>query len=237
MDEEFLIMEPAPQLYYPYLANEEIITKGKLPSDYSVGGWIYVMSNKSMPNIYKIGMTTTTPERRAKELYSSSGVPTPFKVELAYYSHSPREDESRVHRILSEFRVNEAREFFETSLEKIKWACNELDLECRERDLSEIAVMTNVICTDKAEELNIEDIFEQEGIYYFGDKNAIAETMIRMAVRLMLKATGFSFYINDGEISLIERADEQYFRSTENRPQREIPDFIKELINGQSKKY
>lgn len=133
--------------------------------------------------------------------------------------------------------MNEAREFFETSLEKIKWACNELDLECRERDLSEIAVMTNVICTDKAEELNIEDIFEQEGIYCFGDKNAIAETMIRMAVRLMLKATGFSFYINDGEISLIERADEQYFRRVENRSQREIPDFIKELINGQSKKY
>ncbi|EOX9114076.1 GIY-YIG nuclease family protein [Providencia rettgeri] len=237
MEDDFLTTNQKTRYSYPYIANEEVITQGKLPSDFTVGGWVYVMSNPSMPDIYKIGMTTSTPEKRAKELYSSSGVPNPFKVETAYYSHNPRDDESVIHNTLSDFRVNESREFFNAPLEKIKWACNDAGLDCRDSDLAEIAMLTNVICTDTSKRLDIEDIFEQEGLYFFGDKNAIAEILLRISARLMLRAKGFSFYINEGEISLIEQADEQYFRSVENRPQREIPDFIKELIDGQSKKY
>lgn len=237
MEDEFLTMSPVTLYSYPHIANDNVITEGLLPSEFTVGGWIYVMSNPSMPDIYKIGMTTSTPERRAKELYANSGVPTQFKVELAFYSWKPREDESDIHRLLSGYRVNESREFFNASIEKIKWACNEIGLNHREEDLTELAMLTDVICTDKTKRLDVDEIFDQEGLCYFGDKNAIAEMLIRISARLMLKARGFSFYINDGETSLIEKADEQYFRSVENRPQKEIPNFIKELINGQSTKY
>ena len=237
MEKEFLTTD---EVHWPFempIANDEILTEGQLPSEFSIGGWIYVMSNPSMPEIYKVGMTTCSPEKRAQELYSSSGVPTKFNVELAFYSSDPRKDEATVHRILAPYRVNESREFFKAPLEKIKWGCREAGMNYRENDISEIAVLTDVICTDTLKRLNVDEIFDSEGFCYFGDKNAVAEMLIRISARLMMKTPGYSFYINDGEVSLIEPADEQYFRSVENRPQAEIPNFIKELINGQSKKY
>jgi hypothetical protein len=30
--------------------------------------WIYVLSNKNMPNLFKIGFTTKTPDKRAQQL-------------------------------------------------------------------------------------------------------------------------------------------------------------------------
>ena len=35
-------------------------------------GFVYVMSNKSMPGIVKVGMSTKMPEERAKELSSAT---------------------------------------------------------------------------------------------------------------------------------------------------------------------
>jgi hypothetical protein len=46
-------------------------------------GYLYCMSNPSMPGILKVGMTKTsekTPDLRAKELSTPSGVPSPYKV-------------------------------------------------------------------------------------------------------------------------------------------------------------
>ncbi|MEG0281320.1 MAG: GIY-YIG nuclease family protein [Morganella sp. (in: enterobacteria)] len=237
MEDDFLPTNSDVWFSYPHFVNDAVITDGKLPSEFTIGGWVYVMSNPSMPRIFKVGMTTATPERRAKELSASSGVPTPFKVESAFYSWNPKDDEQCIHRILSEYRVSESREFFNATLDKIKWACNDAGLDCRESELSEMAMLTDVICTDTVKRLDIDDIFDNEGLCFFGDKNAIAEMLIIISARLMRKAKGFSFYIDNGEISLIEKADEQYFRGVQNRPQSEIPNFIKELINGQSKKY
>jgi len=39
-------------------------------------GWIYCLSNPSMPGILKVGMTDKTPEERAKTLFTT-GVPSP----------------------------------------------------------------------------------------------------------------------------------------------------------------
>lgn len=55
-----------------------------VPADFRMEGWVYVLSNPCMPGIYKIGMTTTSPEVRARELSSATGVPAPFKVEAAF---------------------------------------------------------------------------------------------------------------------------------------------------------
>jgi len=44
-----------------------------------VGGFVYVLSNVSMPEILKIGKSKRHPSQRAIELFSS-GVATPFKV-------------------------------------------------------------------------------------------------------------------------------------------------------------
>ena len=46
-------------------------------------GWVYVLSNPSIPSQVKVGWTKGRPAARAKEL-QGTGVPTPFKVETAF---------------------------------------------------------------------------------------------------------------------------------------------------------
>ena len=45
-------------------------------------GFIYAMSNKSMPGILKIGMTERSVEERLKEANSPSFIPIPFIIEI-----------------------------------------------------------------------------------------------------------------------------------------------------------
>ena len=40
-------------------------------------GFIYILSNVSMPGVYKVGLTTNSVRQRAQEL-ASTGVPTEF---------------------------------------------------------------------------------------------------------------------------------------------------------------
>ena len=53
-------------------------------SDTEGSQYIYVLSNKSMPGIYKIGFTKGDPKKRAKQISSSTGVPQPFEVEFSF---------------------------------------------------------------------------------------------------------------------------------------------------------
>ncbi len=81
-------------------------------------GYVYCMSNDSMPGLLKIGMTTDEPEERAKELSSATGVPFPFRVEQCKKVANPRAKEKAMHELLSAlgYRVNERREFFNCAL-------------------------------------------------------------------------------------------------------------------------
>lgn len=74
-------------------------------------GFVYILSNPSMPDIVKIGRTTRTVEGRAAELYQT-GVPTPFTVEHSVYSPDCAELERETHSRLPDVRVDMSREFF-----------------------------------------------------------------------------------------------------------------------------
>ena len=78
-------------------------------------GWIYVMSNSSIPYL-KIGQTTDDPNTRAAQLSASTSSPTPFHV--AYCRRVPNSNlaERAIHSALSQFRVSENREFFKVSV-------------------------------------------------------------------------------------------------------------------------
>jgi hypothetical protein len=76
-------------------------------------GWVYVLSNPSIPNKVKVGWTNNRPESRAKEL-QSTGVPTPFKVETAMlFANKAEQIEHKKHDILSRNRVSSNREWFD----------------------------------------------------------------------------------------------------------------------------
>ena len=48
---------------------------------YEQGGYVYVLSNPSIPGIVKIGMTERDVPARALELSASTGVPEPYDVD------------------------------------------------------------------------------------------------------------------------------------------------------------
>jgi len=87
-----------------------------------MAGYLYCLSNPSMPGILKVGMTSRTPPERLKEANSSDTFrpPTPYLLEFA--KHVFQVKEKILHEILDKYteRVHPRREFFRSSLEEIK---------------------------------------------------------------------------------------------------------------------
>jgi hypothetical protein len=80
-------------------------------------GFIYVLSNASMPGILKVGYTAGTVEQRAAALSSPSGVPEAYTIEKTFPVYAnPRAIEKKIHRVLNTYRVSHRREFFRLSL-------------------------------------------------------------------------------------------------------------------------
>jgi len=84
-------------------------------------GYVYVMSNPSMPGLYKIGFTTRPMEERLQEANQpNTWIPTPFSLEFAKFVVNPQQKEIAIHKILTKDRINPNREFFRVDLEQVK---------------------------------------------------------------------------------------------------------------------
>jgi hypothetical protein len=85
-------------------------------------GYIYILSNPSFGNLFKVGMTTRDPNKRAEELSELTAIPTPFKVEYSAYVEDCSVTEALTHKLLQErgYRITENREFFNAPLAEIK---------------------------------------------------------------------------------------------------------------------
>lgn len=90
-------------------------------------GFVYILTNPSMPGLVKIGKTIRSVEGRAQELYQT-GVPMPFKVARSIEAPDCHELETKMHQRLAENRVSDAREFFRI---EVKVASDALDEEHR----------------------------------------------------------------------------------------------------------
>jgi hypothetical protein len=75
-------------------------------------GIIYILANKYMPEILKIGQTTRNTEMRARELSRPTGVPTDFEIIYDEIVSDVNAAEEKIHALLSARRVNKSREFF-----------------------------------------------------------------------------------------------------------------------------
>lgn len=82
-------------------------------------GCVYILTNKAMPGLVKIGFTETqTAQARADQLYHGynnsvgTGVPMPFDIVHEEFCDSPKELETLIHQELAELRPNKDREFF-----------------------------------------------------------------------------------------------------------------------------
>ena len=70
-----------------------------------VRGWVYIISNKAMPNLVKVGFSERDPATRAAELAAGTEVPFPFEVVYDVLVYSPYEVEQHAHRCLANLRV------------------------------------------------------------------------------------------------------------------------------------
>lgn len=78
-------------------------------------GFVYVMRNRCMPNIYKIGYTDRTPLTRRDELSASTSIPCEFEIVCYGEIENARQLESDLHSDFSDCRVSGNREFFKLS--------------------------------------------------------------------------------------------------------------------------
>jgi hypothetical protein len=100
-------------LYYRFIGS---ITPNNSPNNKS-GGYVYILTNDAYPDLIKIGMTTSTSERRLKGV-NGSGVVDDWKVEWDYNCFRPWDLEQAVHLKLDSFRERNDREFFRVSIKQ-----------------------------------------------------------------------------------------------------------------------
>lgn len=94
-------------------------------------GHVYALINPSLPKMVKVGKTERDPERRAQELSSATGVPTPFIVGYSVFVQDCDAAEVFVHVLLTErgHRIANNREFFNASLNDVV----KILIECQAR--------------------------------------------------------------------------------------------------------
>jgi hypothetical protein len=92
-----------------------------MSSDARVSGCVYILKNNDMPGLLKVGKTRGKATIRARELSSTTGVPSEFEVCKEYHVIDSDAAERRAHQILetSVGRANNKREFFFGPLEKV----------------------------------------------------------------------------------------------------------------------
>lgn len=78
-------------------------------------GWFYVITNKGIPSLVKVGYSMKDPELRAVEL-KRTGVPHPYVVDYEVLVEDPRDVEKMVHDQLRDRR--EGKEWFRCSVEE-----------------------------------------------------------------------------------------------------------------------
>jgi hypothetical protein len=93
-------------------------------------GIIYILSNPTMPGIFKVGLTTNSVNQRIKELNTTS-VPQPFKAERIFEIEARhlREVEQLAHKKLKNRGFHQGKEFFSCALVECNDAVEDSILE------------------------------------------------------------------------------------------------------------
>lgn len=81
-----------------------------------MAGYVYVLTNRAMPGLMKVGFTTSPPKFRAQQL-SHTGSPHPYEVEYEVYVEHPEHVEKATHEYLKRKGLHEGKEWFRCTLE------------------------------------------------------------------------------------------------------------------------
>lgn len=79
--------------------------------------FVYVLKNKNMPHLVKIGMTVRDVDTRAKEISGATGVPTPWFPVFSFKCFNSYKLEQEIHDYLAGVRESSNREMFNMTIE------------------------------------------------------------------------------------------------------------------------
>lgn len=100
-------------------------------NDYDYG-YIYCISNASMPNILNIGITWMTPEQKIDDINGLSRLwrpPTPYKCEFAKKVLEAENKRNTIYKVLSQSRINPKQRFFNVQIEDVRTLFDLMDGE------------------------------------------------------------------------------------------------------------
>ncbi|THD42798.1 GIY-YIG nuclease family protein [Enterobacteriaceae bacterium ML5] len=184
-----------------------------LPEKLNSHGWVYILSNPFMPGLLKIGMTTTSPQTRCKELSSGTNVPASFEIEASFFSADPRKDEASIHAALAEYRVNGAREFFKCHLSAASEICRDICLCEASSSMQDLANGYDAICLDPEEKVDLHEWFEEFGLCVVGPKANIAKVIFELGAYQLdeIRKDGVSLILEEGYTTGIMTEETQNF--------------------------
>ena len=87
-------------------------------------GWVYVVTNKALPGLVKVGYTTRSDVNKRLREFDQAGLPYPYEKAYALWIVEPRKLEQRVHQSLTIWREN--KEWFRCPIEKAKETIEQL---------------------------------------------------------------------------------------------------------------
>lgn len=123
-------------------------------------GYIYCISNASMPSIFNIGMSWMSQDIRLDDMNNANNSrllwypPTPYKCKIAKKVLDPLQKTATIYKLLEQYRINPVREFFRGSIKDVKVLFDLMDGEyCIDyddngNDNDDLEDPTN-ICIDK----------------------------------------------------------------------------------------
>lgn len=202
----------------------QVLNSMKVPDDFKDNGFIYVLSNKCMPGVYKIGMTRNSPDIRAKEISASTGVPSPFRVVAAFHSANPAKDEKIIHEAWDKERVSHNREFFMMDDNQLEDTLRELKSIVgpeRNGEVAEYAIYDTFISFCDEPEIDLNDELMELGLGgMMGHAPAIKNFLIRAGLdysKHLISKYNSSIVINtDGSISLVKSLEVQHYEKVAN---------------------
>lgn len=196
-------------------------------------GYVYILSNESLPNVLKIGYTQNSPYQRQAELFTT-GLPTPFVVEKFFFVEDACVCEELVHIRLNRSRVSDDREFFKVEIDKATrvveqaiddmrerlWSGNKNNLKNQAKDESIIVPQYTYnnpkfkelmkILKENKKLLNIEEIAKELKISTIGvDKlltmmNKQEGSMLYMREENRVKKYSMSLAFNEHQLKLLD---------------------------------
>jgi len=167
-------------------------------------GYVYILSNKSMPGLVKIGKSRRGGRHRAEEIYQT-GVPTPFHLEYEVYTHDCGALEQTCHDYLQNIRVNDSREFFNLEVSEAIIKLTDIFLEEYDHE---------VVCSDLGELApKLHEIMVRAGIPpdNFGD----AITMYQALSKIDPAAIKAAFNERQAEIDSLAAGNRSQLHSVE----------------------